>query len=769
MNILAQGFFDDEKKNTTWTLDDSGRLVINGKGSTDFIWRNIPWKKYSEIITEVYFSRGLVWVSVDFEDFPNLKKVEFADSVKDFNGNFKNCPNLSEIIIPDSMVQITDRAFEGTPWFANQPDGMVYAGKVFYKYKGKFLGGEIRLKDGTTGIARGALRDCENITNIVIPESVASIGPSDFTFDYHNKQMRIGVNWALDYNECLYLMGGEMRDFKTPDEQPWRTNRRYIKTVSPAAIVSPNNIGSYAFAECTELETVSLSKNTKIISAGAFQNCKKLRKITGLDGIQIIEKGAFFGCENLTEFSVPKLIKGISGLDLVRYNESRDIVFDAPETLAAQNDPNTVVGGYGDGFTWMLDRGGTLTIIGEGELPGGERFNPSKGAKSFSAADETKRLVIDERITEIGYGVFKNFNRLAEVVLPPNLKHICSEAFRGCTSLKNIVFPKTLETISWHAFSECKSIEEIEIPENVSFIDYYAFSGCGRLRKFSLPENTILSEGVLEGTAIEEACPTDIFYFNEWALGLKNILKDNTVLKFKSGTRKISALAFGSPDYPINEEIAGVVLDGDITYIGEEAFRGCENLESVTANCTLTTIGSRAFGCTKWLADQPQGLIYLANALLGTKDAVNGYSKRDDKFDWESVVIDEFHGGRKITVIADYAFSREHTIKGIKLPESIESIGVRAFDDCEKLEKINLPNGLKTIGRRAFCGCVGLKDIYVPGTVEEIGDNALGFLEIHETFNWYMTKIEGFKIIGEKNSAAEKYAALNGIEFVAVC
>lgn len=768
MSIIEQGYFDSKKMNTAWSFEDTGRLVISGTGSTDFIWGDIPWKKYSEKITEIYFAQGLVWVSCDFENLPSLKRVEFADTVKDFNGNFKKCPNLSEIVIPDSMVQITDRAFEETAWFINQPDGMVYAGKVFYKYKGKFDGGEIRLKDGTTGIARGALRECKNISHIFIPESVSSFGMSDFTYDYHYKQMYIGVNWSLEHDGCLWLMGGEMRNFTIPDEQPWRMNRRHIKSVRRNG-TSPENVGSYAFAECTELETVTLTNNTKIISAGAFQNCKKLREITGLDGVQIIEKGAFSGCENLTEFAVPKLIKNVSGQDLVKYNERQDIVFVPDKTLAARTAPDSIIGGYGENFTWTLDRRGTLTIIGEGELNGGEHFNSSAFAGTLSLAEETKSLVLDERITVIGYAIFEYFKQLAEVKLPPNLKHIEREAFRSCKSLTRIIFPNTLETIGWNAFSDCCSIEEVEIPESMRFIDYYAFSGCKRLSKFSLPENTILREGVLEDTAIEAACPTDIFYFNDWALGLKNSLKENTILKFKSGKRKIATLAFGSPDYPTNEEIVGVVLDEDITYIGEEAFHSCENLESVTANCTFTTIEPCAFGCTKWAENQPQGLVYLANALLGTKDSARGYSKGNDKFDWESVVVDEFHDNRKITLIADDAFSYERTIKEVTLPESIETIGASAFESCEKLEKINLPNGLKKINRKAFYNCTGLKEIYVPGTVEEIGAYALGYLQIHESFNYYSRKIEGFKIFGEKNSAAEKYALINGIEFVTVC
>ncbi len=764
MSIIEQGYFDSKKMNTAWSFEDSGRLVISGTGSTDFIWREIPWAKYSEKITEIYFVQGLVWVGCDFVNLPNLKRVEFADTVKVFNGNFKKCPNLSEIVIPDSMVQITNRAFEETAWFINQPDGMVYAGKVFYKYKGNFDGGEIRLKDGTTGIARGALKECKNVTNIVIPESVSSFGTADFTFDYYNKQMRIGVNWSLSYNGCLYLMEGEMRNFKSPDEQPWRTNRRYIKRISPAAIKGPDNIGSYAFAECTELETVSLTRETKMISAGAFQNCKKLRGITGLDGVQIIEKGAFSGCENLTEFAVPKLIKNISGRELVKYNERQDIVFVPDKTL--KTDPDSIVGGYGENFTWTLDRNGTLTIIGEGELNGGERFNSSEFAETLSLAKETKRLILDERITEIGYWIFKNFGQLVEVTLPPNLKHISCEAFRNCRSLKNIVFPKTLETIGWCAFDSCVSLEEVDIPESVRVIDYCAFSDCEHLRKFTLSENTILRERVLEGTVIEKACPTDIFYFNDWALGLKNSLKENTVLKFKSGMRRICRLAFGSSDYPINEEIVGVVLDGDITYVGGDAFRNCENLESVTADCTFTTITSSVFSCTKWAENQPQGLVYLANALLGTKDSVRGYSRIDGAFEQEFVTVDEYRNGRKITLIADNAFSHERTIKEVTLPKSIESIGSCAFYSCKNLEKINLPGSLKKIDNRAFYNCIGLKEIYIPCSVEEIGENAFGYYEEEHIFDAH--KIEGFKIIGERNSAAEKYALINGIEFIAV-
>lgn len=451
-------------------------------------------------------------------------------------------------------------------------------------------------------------------------------------------------------------------------------------------------------------------------------------------------------------------------MNIIRQGNFDDIKTNT--TRVPENSRRLVIGGYGENFTWTFDSNGTLTINGEGELNGGGNFNSSEFAETLSLAEETKTLVLDERITEINLGIFKNFEALAEVTLPPNLRLIGYEAFRGCRSLRKIIFPNTLEAISGSAFNGCASLEEVVIPESVRSIGYYAFSGCERLRKFTLPENTILGDCVLKNTAIEAACPSDIFYFNDWALGLKNDLKENTVLKFKLGTRKICSMAFGSSDYPINDEIVGVVLDGDITYIGDEAFQSCENLESVIADCTFTTIEPYAFGYTKWVNDQPQGLIYLANALLGVKDSIGGYRKEDSLFEQEFVTVNEFHNGRKITLIADGAFKRKDKIKEVTLPPSIETIGDCAFYLCKGLQKINLPDGLKKIGGRAFYDCIGLKEICIPRSVEEIGENAFGYYEGKHIFDAH--KIEGFKMIGGKNSAAERYALINGIEFVDV-
>ena len=53
------------------------------------------------------------------------------------NGALSGCSGLKSITIPDSVTSIGSYAFYNTAWYDNQSDGLVYAGKVAYNYKGK--------------------------------------------------------------------------------------------------------------------------------------------------------------------------------------------------------------------------------------------------------------------------------------------------------------------------------------------------------------------------------------------------------------------------------------------------------------------------------------------------------------------------------------------------------------------------------------------------------------------------------------------------------
>ncbi|MBQ8256336.1 MAG: leucine-rich repeat domain-containing protein [Bacteroidaceae bacterium] len=89
---------------------------------------------------------------------------------------FEGCTGLTSITIPNSVTSIGGSAFDGTAWYNNQADGVVYLGKMLYKYKGTMPANtSITIKDGTLGINRSAFDGCTGLTSVTIPNSVTSI------------------------------------------------------------------------------------------------------------------------------------------------------------------------------------------------------------------------------------------------------------------------------------------------------------------------------------------------------------------------------------------------------------------------------------------------------------------------------------------------------------------------------------------------------------------------------------------------------------------
>ncbi|MBQ4244531.1 MAG: leucine-rich repeat domain-containing protein, partial [Clostridia bacterium] len=98
-----------------------------------------------------------------------------------------------------------------------------------------------------------------------------------------------------------------------------------------------------------------------------------------------------------------------------------------------------------------------------------------------------------------------------------------------------------------------------------------------------------------------------------------------------------------------------------------------------------------------------------------------------------------------IETIGDRAFYDCELITEIILPDSVKTIGNRAFRYCSSLEKINLPEGIKTIPTEAFSSCNELKEITIPESVTEIGANAFTECKSLET----VEIPSGVTIIGE--------------------
>jgi hypothetical protein len=74
--------------------------------------------------------------------------------------------------------------------------------------------------------------------------------------------------------------------------------------------------------------------------------------------------------------------------------------------------------------------------------------------------------------------------------------------------------------------------------------------------------------------------------------------------------------------------------------------------------------------------------------------------------------------------IPDLAFANCKYITSVMIPDTVESIGVRAFYKCRSLAEIDAGNGVKEIFDDAFFGCDNLLSVRLGDAVESIGMQA---------------------------------------------
>jgi hypothetical protein len=229
-----------------------------------------------------------------FKGFTNLISVVIPNSVTTIWGSaFENCTSLASITIPDSVTTISYSVFTGTAWFNNQPDGLVYAGKVAYKYKGTMPANtSITLLEGTKGIANQAFYGCAGLTSITIPNSVISIGY--FAFEFCSSLPAI----TLAAGNTAYI--AENGVLYTKDKTVLLT---YPAGKTGTAFTIPssvNNIVEGAFHYCSSLTSITIPNSVTSIGGWAFGLCSSLTSITIPDSVTSIKETAFYGCTSLT-------------------------------------------------------------------------------------------------------------------------------------------------------------------------------------------------------------------------------------------------------------------------------------------------------------------------------------------------------------------------------------------------------------------------------------------------------------------------------------
>ena len=178
-----------------------------------------------------------------------------------------------------------------------------------------------------------------------------------------------------------------------------------------------------------------------------------------------------------------------------------------------------------------------------------------------------------------------------------------------------------------------------------------------------------------------------------------------------------SVTSIGEEAFRYCSSLTSITIPNSVTSIGTSAFYYCSALSSITIPNSVTSIGGSAFyGCSA--LPVVDNLRYADTYLVEAVDkSLSSYTIKAGtkwigyKAFYECTSITSITIPNSVTNIGGYAFRGCSSLTSITIPNSVTSIGRSAFEDCSSLTSITIPNSVTRIGDWTFSGCSSLRDI----------------------------------------------------------
>ncbi len=488
------------------------------------------------------------------------------------------------------------------------------------------------------------------------------------SFDYQ------GVTYTVVGIDKEAMVGAEINDIVIP-ESITSIGASAFAGSTVASVTLPDKlalIGESTFAGCINLDTVNFPSAMTEIPANAFAYTALKGTLVIPSSVVNIAASAFEGCESLTGIEIPKSVRMLMSKAFAGCTSLANVKVYATEPLTVDADlfdssvfgtatlqcPKGFADVYAEASVWknftvikddfLLDVNSgdrfvfqkmpyEITSLKDGEMTVKAKFHHFDGkhrdtavqiANSKFSGDvviPSEITYMDKkfRVTEISDSAFFGAKNLTSVTMPADIKGFGKNMFDGCEKLVSCNIPDNVTEISPSCFSSCAALKSIVIPAGVTAIGNNAFYYCSSLESISLPEGlkTIGERAFYQCAKLAEInLPVGVTAVPAYAFGYCSSLTH-----FEFGDR-ITSIG----NYALSGciKLQSVTLPSALTAIPNSLFNGCKALTSVDIPASVTSIGSSAFnGCMSMTEiELPAGVKTIqSNAFQNTPDGFKVY------------------------------------------------------------------------------------------------------------------------------------------------
>ena len=585
--------------------------------------------KNCDSLTEITLPEGVTKISsYAFAECHKLKSINAKGVTSVRDSAFESCFKLSEIEFSEDFYYVGGYAFWGCDSlkefkYDKQTTfidiyGFHYSGIESFEFsneltvipEGAFESAElisITLPSNLEIIGPNAFNSCDNLEEIVIPETVKVI--DNYAFAYCAK-----LNGEITISENVEKLGPGIFSNTNYSVLNYNTASTQAQNAFEETKLTTINFGNNVKAipsslvkSCKELKSITLSDSITKIGEEAFAHCTNLESVKMSDNITEIGDKAFYDCPNITELTIPKKVTELNAnvfpknLTTVYYN-AENCTF---KGLVKSSAEDTYYSPFYHTNVNKVVLGNTVKRI------------PNY---FFSNVNFLETVILPDSVTEIGKESFRA-SSIKNVVLPASLIIIEERAFADTqVVIDGNVFPDGMRIIGKEAFENCNDLEEIYIPDSVVNIAENAFAGCKTLSKVRMSPNVkLISIGCFKGCSVLQSFvwESNVKLIADYAFANCKLLSEFDftgveLLYPNSFTNTgVTVIALGEDK---NEEATNLLS------VEAQSFKSCTDLETLSIGGNVATIKSEAFADCSNL-----GVAVISNSVINiASDAFDG-------------------------------------------------------------------------------------------------------------------------------------------------